>query len=135
MGLNIDQLRGDIERATGGLAPDLTILLDLPVEIGLHRWKRRQLDLPLDFPLDVGLWNTDAQQLLLFHDSGISRIDQRGLAFHRRVRAGYLEMAKAGGRWVVIDANRPLEEVQGAIRREVEARLSAAKRAIEGESQ
>jgi len=127
LGLDINRLRSIIEVATGGLMPDLTILLDLPVEKGLERSKRRQLDLPLDFPLEVGLGVTSAQQLNLFHASGESRIDGRELAFHRRVREGYLEMAQEGGRWVVIDGDRPVEEVEREVQQEVEARLSAAK--------
>jgi len=67
---------------TQGLRPDLTMLLDFPVEQGLAR-KR-------------------------LHD----RFEREGLAFHQRVRQGYMEMAgKEPGRWLVIDASLPKKEV------------------------
>ena len=64
--------------ATGGLMPDLTVLLDLPPFEGLRR---------------VGLV-TDY-------------LEREPLDFHRRVRAGYLAEAEAGGRWLVLDATQP----------------------------
>jgi dTMP kinase len=83
--------------ATGGLEPDLTLLLDLPAEEGL---KRRQKG---------GSWN---------------RLDAYDLDFHRRARAGYLELAEADPeRWAVIDAGAPFASVQQAIREVVTARL------------
>jgi len=76
--------------ATGGLVPDLTLLLDVDVEVGLKRKIR------------VNEWN---------------RLDAYTLEFHRRVRAGYLEMAKQEPeRWVVVDSSQPWEVVQEAIR-------------------
>ncbi len=69
-----------INYATGGLVPDLTILLDLDVEVGLGR--KRKAD----------EWN---------------RLDAYTVEFHQRVRAGYLEMVKQEPeRWVVIDAGK-----------------------------
>lgn len=71
-------------RVTRGLSPDLTVLLDLPPEVGLAR--RRGLE-----------W---------------TRLDAADLAFHERVRAGYLELAAAEPRrWIVIAADRPPDEV------------------------
>jgi len=65
-----------------GLRPDLTVLLDFPVEQGLAR-KR-------------------------LHD----RFEREGLAFHQRVQQGYMEMAgKEPGRWLVIDASLPKKEI------------------------
>lgn len=97
-GLERDALRAIIAFATGGLRPDLTLLLDLDVEEGLRR--RRG---------SGGEWN---------------RLDQEPIAYHRRVREGYLSLARAEpDRWVVIDAARSAEEVQGGIRVEVEKRL------------
>jgi dTMP kinase len=84
--------------ATGGLKPDLTLLLDLPVEAGLGR--RR----------DAGHWN---------------RLDDYDLEFHRRLRRGYQLMAnQEPDRWVVIDASRPMEDVQAEIRSIVAERLA-----------
>ncbi len=86
----LDSLRGIINYATGGLIPDLTILLDLAPEVGL---KRR---------VDAG---------------GVNRLDAYDIDFHRRVREGYLEMAKnEPDRWVVVDADQPFEIVQNQIR-------------------
>jgi dTMP kinase len=75
-----------ISYATSNLKPDLTILLDLEVEQGL---KRRSGD--------SANWN---------------RLDAKELAFHKRVRAGYLQMVSdEPERWVVVDASRELKEV------------------------
>lgn len=94
--LDLDTLRLVTHFATAGLTPDLTLLLDLPVEEGLQR-KRRE-----------GEWN---------------RLDAYELAFHQRVRQGYLSLAGADpSRWVLIDAHRPPSEVQEDIRAAVDAR-------------
>jgi len=88
---NIEQVRALINYATSGLVPDLTLLLDLDVEIGLGR--KRKAD----------EWN---------------RLDAYTIEFHQRVRAGYLEMAKQEpSRWVVIDAGKKWDEVQEVLRK------------------
>jgi dTMP kinase len=90
--------------ATGGLKPDLTIYLDIGVEEGL----RRKL---AAYQAGEAEWN---------------RMDQQELAFHRRVRQGYLQMVAAEPeRWVVIEAAQPADAAQRAIRAEVEAKLKA----------
>jgi dTMP kinase len=90
-------LRDLITFATGGLKPDLTVLFDLDVEVGLRRRAKG------------GEWN---------------RLDAFDLDFHRRVRQGYLELAQAEPqRWVVIDAARPPEQVQQAAQAIIEQRL------------
>jgi len=87
---DLEQVRALIRYATGGLIPDLTILLDLDVEVGLKR-KTRQDE-----------WN---------------RLDAYTVDFHRRVRAGYLEMVKLEpARWSVVDAGQPREQVQTDLR-------------------
>ncbi len=64
--------------ATGGLDPDITLLLDLPVECLRERLADR---------------------------AGIEdRFEIQDMTFHERVRHGYLELAKGGGRWHVFDA-------------------------------
>ena len=94
---DLDVLRSIVGFATGGLAPDLTLLLDLDVEVGL---RRRAGD---------GGWN---------------RLDDYDLAYYERVRRGYLEMAGAEpARWQVIDAAQPPEVVQAAVRTIVMERL------------
>jgi dTMP kinase len=84
--------------ATGGLRPDLTVLLDLPPEIGLRR----------------------AGQ------SGLDRLESETFEFHERVRKRYLELAAADPRhYAVIDAAASPEEVAAAIRERIESLLPA----------
>lgn len=80
--------------AAAALRPDLTLLLDIPVEEGLRRALRRNHE----------------QQLA---DEG--RFEAEDLAFHRRVRQGYLELACREARFAVIDARGSLEEVGARI--------------------
>lgn len=78
-------LREIIRYATGGLQPDLTVLLDIDPVVGLKR-------------------RTAAGKL--------NRLDALDIQFHRRVRAGYLELAgRDPDRWKVIDAERTREKV------------------------
>jgi dTMP kinase len=95
--LDLEQLRHIVHFATGGLKPDLTLLLDLDVEIGLTRRHK---------------------------DGGINRLDAFELDFHRRVRAGYLELVAAEPeRWVIIDASQSPEQVQQDLRAAIHTRL------------
>jgi dTMP kinase len=87
---DLEQVRALVKYATGGLIPDLTVLLDVDVEIGIGRKTKSQE------------WN---------------RLDAFTLEFHQRVRAGYLEMAKQEPkRWVVVDAGKGWDEVQKQLR-------------------
>jgi len=53
-----------------------------------------------------------------------NRLDAYTVDFHRRVRAGYLEMvAQEPARWVVVDAGQPWQEVQDALRQVLSERL------------
>ena len=55
---------------------------------------------------------------------GARLVEQKGVAFHRRVRQGYLQMATAEPeRWVVIEAAQPVDVAQRTIRAKVEAKL------------
>jgi dTMP kinase len=91
-------LRRLLEFATGGLQPDLTLLLDIDAEEGL---RRRQTG--------GGEWN---------------RLDAYQLEFHRRVQAGYHELAALEPhRWHKVDAAQQPEIVQSALRRAIDARL------------
>jgi len=75
--------------ATGGLLPDLTIVLDLPVEMAAAR-RNRALD----------------------------RMERQGREFHERVRRGFLdEAARQPERIVVVRADGSVDEVQRAMRR------------------
>lgn len=82
---------GDLHlAATGGLWPDLTVVLDLPAAAGLARAGDRQGD--------------------------ESRFESLGLAFHERIRQGFLSYARSLGELaVVIDADQPAEAVSAAI--------------------
>ncbi|MGH6945486.1 MAG: dTMP kinase [Geminicoccaceae bacterium] len=86
------------ESVFGALRPDLTLILDLPVELGLRRRRRAP---------------------------GANRFERKERAFHEQVRAGFLDLARAEPeRCVVVDAARPALEVAGAIRGIVAARFA-----------
>lgn len=88
-GLPVDELRAIQRFATAGLTPDLTILLDLPVESGLARK------------------STDERNRF---EAGFD------LEFHRRVRDGYLALAAAEpGRFAVVDATPAADVVFSAV--------------------
>ncbi len=96
-GNDLTQIRNLISFATGNLKPDLTILLDIDVEVGLQRRARG------------GQWN---------------RLDAYNLEFHQRVRRGYLLLARAEpDRWVVINADQAPELVEVNVRQVVLERL------------
>lgn len=98
-GLDLDILKTITAFATGGLYPDLVIYLDLDVQLGLQRKLRDQQQ-------GQGEWN---------------RMDQQDIAFHRRVREGYLKMAgQDRERWLVIDATRSVEEIHSMVLGRVE---------------
>jgi dTMP kinase len=84
-GLPVDQLRAIADVATGGLVPDLTVLLDVDPEVGLRRkgpGARNRFEASFD------------------------------LDFHRRVRGGFLELARQEPeRWRVVDSTRHVDRV------------------------
>jgi dTMP kinase len=95
---DLDEVRALVHYATGGLLPDLTLLLDVDAETGLRRRQK-----------GGGEWN---------------RLDAYDLEFHRRVREGYLELVKQEpGRWVEVDATQPWQQVQEAMRQEILKRI------------
>jgi len=98
-GVDIPTLKKLLDFSTGGLYPDLTILLDLDVEIGLERRKH-----------SGGEWN---------------RLDAYALAFHKRVREGYLTLvANEPQRWRMVDAAQTFDDVQNALRAVIKAEFS-----------
>jgi len=102
-GLDLGVLRTIITFATGGLAPDLTVYLDVTPEEGLQR--RR---------LGGDEWN---------------RLDAEALEFHQRVRDGYLKLVEQEPeRWVVIDGARSVEEVEAEILTAVQEKLCRVER-------
>lgn len=93
-------LGGLYDMAVGQFAPDLTLILDLPVETGLARAAARR--------------GTE------------TRYESLPAAFHERVRAGFLDIAAADpGRCIVIDATRDVETIAAAIAEAVGERLGA----------
>ena len=96
-GLDIQQVASVISFATAGLLPDMTMLLDLPVEVGLAR-KRVQ----------------DQR----------NRFEAETVAFHRRVREAYRSMAESEpGRWRCVDAVQPADQLADEIWQAVAARM------------
>ena len=82
-GLDLSFVNAINHAATGGLRPNLIVLLDIEVEAGLGRKGSKK-----------------------------DRFEQEEIAFHRRVREGYLKLATAEpGRWLVVDASKPKGEI------------------------
>lgn len=97
-GFDVATLRSMNDFATGEVRPSLTLLLDLPVEEGLAR--------------------------ALARSGRKDRIEQAPLDFHRRLRDGYLELARLEPeRFAVVDASLPAAEVTAAVWRTVVERL------------
>jgi dTMP kinase len=97
-GLNLEMVKATNKAATQGLTPNLTILLDILPEVGLARKRASSQD----------------------------RFEQETLAFHQRVREGYLKLARAEPeRWLVIDASQPKETIGAIIWQRVSQLLSS----------
>jgi len=80
-GLNVDSLLEICLTATHRIAPDLTFLIDIPVELSVARLRAR---------------------------GGADRLEREGAAFHTRVRDGYLALAERfPSRYVVLDGTQP----------------------------
>lgn len=85
-GFDLERLKSIQEWATRNVWPDKTILLDCSVETALNR---------------IGVRNGEKD-----------RIESENIAFHRKVRAGYLALAEMEPeRFLVLDADKPLDEV------------------------
>ena len=95
-GLDLTELQTMMHFATGGVEPDLNLLLDIPLELASRR---------------LG--------------SSLDRFEGTGDGFLGRVRAGYLVMAEADpARWVVLDADGPVDEVAARVLAAVRHRLA-----------
>jgi dTMP kinase len=102
-GLPEAEIRALHALSTGDLWPDLTVVLDVAAEAALARGMAR----------------------LRAEASGEDRFESLGLAFHRRVRQAFLDqVAAAPERHVLIDATRPVAQVQAAVVREIGAFLA-----------
>jgi dTMP kinase len=103
--LDLEMIHQLVAIATGDLKPNLTLYFDIDPQEGLRRREAAVRE--------GAEWN---------------RLDDYALDFHRRVREGYQKLiAQEPERWVVLDAAKPVEEVQEAARREVMARLAVGK--------
>lgn len=97
--LDLDALKLITRFATGGLEPDLTLFLDINVKQGLARRTSGGAEM--------------------------NRMDLQTVTFYERVRQGYLDLAAdSPDRWIVIDANRPVQEVQADVRQHIDRRLA-----------
>ncbi len=101
-GLPLDVIKVVDMKARDGAVPDLTVLLDLPVEKGLSRVRKRN-----DLSKDISE----------------SRIDEEETAFHQRVRDGYLAMARIEpARFLVLDAMIDPEHLTDLVMDELRSR-------------
>ena len=96
-GLDLEVVKVINNAATQGLKPDLTVLLDIPVEEGLARKRVKKQD----------------------------RFEQEDIAFHQRVREGYLKLAANDPqRWLVVDANQSKAKIREIIWQRISRLLS-----------
>ncbi len=96
-GLDLETVMTINNAATWGLKPDLTVLLDISAEEGLARKRAKKQD----------------------------RFEQENIAFHQRVREGYLKLAADDPeRWLVIDASQSKEKIAEIIWQRVSELLS-----------
>ena len=108
-GLDLKVVQQLVDFSTGGLIPDITVLLNVPVRVGL---KRKAAE---------GVVARDTFQLSMFERAAYDRFHDEEAAFHERVREGYLRLAAAAqsnpeaGRWVIIDGTPGPEAVSDRI--------------------
>lgn len=96
-GLDLGMVKSVNKAATQGLTPDLTVLLDAPVETCFARKG----------------------------DSRLDRFEQEAIAFHNRVREGYLKLAsEEPQRWLVVDASQSKAKITGIIWQKVSLLLA-----------
>jgi dTMP kinase len=101
-GLSLEDIRKLAALATGGLRPDLIVLVDVPVAVGLERVGRRGA-----------------------HD----RLESERVSFHERVRAGFEALcADEPARWLRLDGTQPEEAVEEALWQGLLARRLAEER-------
>ncbi|MBW6515639.1 MAG: dTMP kinase [Candidatus Cloacimonetes bacterium] len=94
--LDLKVIRSITKFATFGLVPDCTILIDIPVEIGIERIKQKTPD----------------------------RIESESIHFHEKVRNLFLDVAKEESkRYIIINGNKNIEDIQAQIRELVLRRI------------
>ena len=116
--------RGDIEMistlneyATEGIRPDLYILLDIEPAQGLGRAGKPQME--------MALGETDRTSASRTDQHNERRFEDQPLAFHNRVRRGYLQLAKDDPTWRTFDAAQPPDQVEQQIWEAVQTVLPA----------
>ncbi len=84
--------------ATGGLRPDTVVVMDIPAEAGMARVQSRA--------------------------GGLDRMESEKLAFHKKVRAGFLKLARQSpSRYVIFDARKTQDQLEKAVREMAQAKL------------
>lgn len=102
-GLPLETIEQIDHLALSGFKPDLTFILDLPVETGLARAGKRM--------------SADQSQE--------DRFEKLGTGFHERLRQGYLQIAKANPeRCIIIDATRSIDQIAADLAKHVQERLT-----------
>ena len=94
-GMGAEEVRKLYRETCGDVEPDLVVVLDVPADVGLSRVQR-----------------------------SFDRMESKPMTFHRRVRDGYLAVAKSEPQtYVVVDASGPPDEVAETVWREVKQRV------------
>lgn len=88
-GIDIEKIKIINELATSGLVPDLTFLIDIPVDEIYRRRKEKY--------------------------SELDRMENSGAEFYERVRYGYFEIAKSNDRFIIIDGMKKIDEISDEI--------------------
>jgi dTMP kinase len=105
-GLDLQMVHGLNELAVNTVCPDLTFILDLPPEIGLHRANFRNKE--------QGIVQSEG------------RFEAESLDFHSRLREGYLSIAsRENDRFVVLDGTQPVDEIFAAAQQEILGRMKS----------
>lgn len=103
-GIDLDLLGQMKQLALGALEPDLTLLLQAPLSVGMAR----------------------AQQRAAEQDQTVDRFEQQKLDFFERVAQGFQQLAKQHDRIVEIDASQPLDQVKQSVLSAVSATMKVA---------
>ena len=104
-GTDVEQIITLNRMASGGIKPDLTILLNIDPKIGLQRIKSARSDNQQP--------NKEFQNLDDSYEQ--EKFERMPVEFHRRVQAGYRELSRERGRWCVIGAHQAQHRVADAI--------------------
>ena len=103
----LDQIQAVNATATRGVMPDLTVLLDIDPEEALRRRA-----------VQLALGDSKESQIALprIYEEGQSKFENKGMSFHKKVREGYLRLAKREpGRWFIVDARQSMDAIEDII--------------------